>query len=398
MIKRQTLTAFALLAGTLAACSNNAAPTDNTQATDSTRKDSSVMTTTAPNLPEVDKFNSTVDGKSTTLYHLKNKNNFRAAITNFGAKVVALLVPDKEGKLRDVVVGFGSIDDYRKSSDGYYGAIVGRFGNRIGKAMFKLDGKEYHLDANNGPNTLHGGKSGFNTKVWDGKQVDSQTVELTYVSPDGEGGFPGTLTTKVTYKLTDDNSLEIDYAITTDKRTVINVTNHNYYNLNGEGSGTINNHELMIPATKMTAVDFGLIPTGIVPVANTPFDFMAPHKIGERIDSASEQLKFGKGYDHNYVLDKGITTTPKQAARIKGDKSGIVMEVLTTEPGVQFYGGNFMNGRNKFKSGATDDLRTAFCLETQHFPDSPNQPAFPTTVLDAGKTYKSTTVMKFSAE
>ena len=242
---------------------------------------------------------------------------------------------------------------------------------------------------------MHGGRTGFQSRVWDAVQPDSQTVVLTYVSADGEEGYPGKLTTIVTYKLTDDNELHMSYEITTDKKTVVNVTNHNYWNLNGEGSGTINNHELMIKATKYTEVDSTLIPTIISAVTGTPFDFTSFHKVGERVETDNMQLKYGKGYDHNFVLDKGITTNPELVVTIKGDLSGIAMDILTTEPAVQFYGGNFMAAKHTLKSGTKDDFRTAFCLETQHYPDSPNQPSFPTTVLEPGKKYVSTTVHKF---
>lgn len=346
-------------------------------------------------LPAREKFDTVIDGKQNSLYFLTNKNNFRAAVTNYGARMVGFLVPDKDGKLTDIVVGFDNVKDYVKAEERYFGVIVGRFGNRIAKGKFTLDGKTYQLDLNNGANTLHGGRTGFHSRMWDAVQTDSQTVVFTYVSKDGEEGYPGTLTTKATYKLTDDNELRIDYEITTDKKTITNITNHNYWNLNGEGSGTINNHDLMIKATKYTPVDSTLIPTGIETVANTPFDFTASHKIGERIETDNTQLKYGKGYDHNFVLDKGMTAAPELITTVKGDVSGIVMDISTTEPAIQFYGGNFMQSKHTLKSGAKDDFRTALCLETQHFPDSPNQPSFPTTVLEPGKKYVSTTVHKF---
>lgn len=379
---------FVTIAGLLS-CNNNNSTENNKQGADTANASGNVL------LPSKNKFDTLVDGKQISLYYLKNKNNLEAAVTNYGARMVSLLVPDKKGKLIDVVVGFDNAKDFITGGERYFGAIVGRFGNRIAGGKFVLDGKSYQLDLNNGVNTLHGGRTGFHSRVWDAVQLDSQTIELTYVSKDGEEGYPGTLTTKVIYKLTDDNEISMAYEMTTDKNTVINITNHNYWNLNGEGSGTINNHELMIKATKYTPVDSTLIPTGIEPVANSPFDFTSSHKIGERIEANNTQLKYGKGYDHNFVLDKGLTATTEMIATAKGDLSGIEMEVLTTEPGLQFYGGNFMQSQHTLKSGAKDDFRTAFCLETQHFPDSPNQPSFPSTVLEKGKPYKSVSIFRF---
>lgn len=348
-------------------------------------------------MPSQAAFDTTIEGKKISLYFLSNGKDMQAAITNYGARMVSLWVPDKEGKPTDVILGYNNIGDYLHNQENFFGAIVGRFGNRIAKGQFSLGGKPYQLDLNNGPNSLHGGKEGLFKQVWDATQSDSSTLVLTYVSPDGEGGYPGTLTTKVTYRLTDDGAMEYSLEITTDKTTIANVTNHNYWNLNGEGSGTINDHQLMIRASKYTPVDSTLIPTGVEPVAGTPFDFTSFHKIGERVNEENTQLVYGKGYDHNFVLDKGMTSTPEPAATLKGDKSGIVMEVLTTEPGLQFYGGNFMQSAVTLKNGRKDDFRTALCLETQHFPDSPNQPSFPTTVVKPGEVYKSVSVFRFSA-
>lgn len=347
-------------------------------------------------LPAKEKFDSTVDGVKGELFYIRNKNNFQAAVTNYGARMVSLLVPDKTGKLIETVVGFDNLQQFITAEERFFGAVVGRFGNRIAKGKFTLDGKSYQLDLNNGPNTLHGGRTGFHSRFWQGQQIDSAAVQLTYVSKDGEEGYPGQLTVKVTYRLTDNNELRMDYEMVTDGKTISNITNHNYWNLNGEGSGTINDHELMIKAARYTPVDSTLIPTGIEPVANTPFDFTTAIKIGARVEADHLQLKYGKGYDHNYVLDKGITSTPELIAVAKGDKTGIIMEIFTTEPGVQFYGGNFMQSKHQLKSGAKDDFRTAFCLETQHFPDSPNQPSFPSTLLEPGRVYTSTTIHKFS--
>ncbi|HEX7847533.1 MAG TPA: aldose epimerase family protein [Chitinophagaceae bacterium] len=388
MIKQSFLLATVIVAITIS-CNNKPAEQKSTDV------DSSGSSVSA--LPVKQKFDTVLNGKTVSLYILKSKN-LSAAVTNYGARIVGLLTADKNGKPTDVVIGYGSIGEYLSNDEAFFGAVVGRYGNRIAKGKFVLDGKTYQLDLNNAPNTLHGGRTGFHARVWDAVQPDSQTLVLTYVSNDGEEGYPGKLTTKVTYELTDDDELRMEYEISTDKRTIVNVTNHNYWNLNGEGSGTINNHDLMIKAAKFTPVDSTLIPTGIAAVANTPFDFIALQKIGSRIEADNTQLKYGKGYDHNFVLDKGITTSPEPIVLVKGDLSGIKMEISTTEPGVQFYGGNFMGGKNILKSGAKDDHRTAFCLETQHFPDSPNQPSFPSTVLEPGKVYKSVTVHRFTVD
>jgi aldose 1-epimerase len=357
---------------------------------------------TAASLPDAHSFKDTVDGKPTALYVLKNKNNAQAAITNYGARVVSLLAPDKKGVLTDIVDGYDSIGKYIHQPETYFGAIVGRYGNRIGKASFTLEGKKYTLAKNNGPNTLHGGKKGFGAVVWDAKQLSDSSVELSYLSKDGEEGYPGNLKVKVTYTLTGDstNSLKIDYEATTDKATVVNLTNHSYFNLNGQGSGTINNHLLQINAMGYTPVDSTLIPTGkIEPVAGTPFDFNQPTAIGSRIGQDNIQLKYGKGYDHNFVLNAvqgGALSRP--VTTVWGDQSGIVLEVYTDQPGIQFYGGNFMTGSNPLKAGKKDDYRTAFCLETQHYPDSPNQPSFPSTELKPGQTYTSTTVYRLGVK
>jgi aldose 1-epimerase len=299
--------------------------------------------------------------------------------------------------MTDVVVGFGSLKDYLKSTEPYFGATIGRFGNRIAKGKFKLDGKEYQLFTNNGPNTLHGGKKGFQDVVWNANQLNDSTLELKYISPDMEEGFPGNLEVTVVYTLTDKNEFKADYHATTDKKTVVNLTNHAFFNLNGEGSGTINNHVLQIAASSYTPVDSTLIPKGnLESVAGTPFDFRKPMTIGSRLEENNEQLKFGKGYDHNFVLDGGKTDMINPVASVVGDRSGIVMEIFTTEPGLQFYGGNFMQGKNVFKSGAKDEFRTAIALETQHFPDAPNQASFPSTILEPGKSYDSHSIYGFS--
>lgn len=345
------------------------------------------------------KFQKEIDGRKTNLYVLRNKNNMEAVFTNYGGRLVSLLVPDSSGKLVDVVVGFDSVEGFEKSTEPYFGATIGRYGNRIAKGRFSLDGKEYTLFTNNGVNTLHGGKKGYQYVVWDASQPDAQTLVLSYLSKDMEEGFPGNLNVKVTYTLTDDDELKMDYEATTDKKTVVNLTNHAFFNLNGEGSGTILNHSLQIFADQYTPVDTTLIPLGKnASVKATPFDFTTTTTIGKRIEEANDQLKAGKGYDHNFVLNgtKGLGMT--HAATVKGDKSGIVMDIYTQEPGLQFYSGNFMQSKNVFKGGAKDDFRTAFALETQHFPDSPNQAAFPSTVLNPGQTYKTSSVYKFASK
>lgn len=390
---------MAIAVTALFACNNASQQTaagDSTAVQQSTAGDSSIACVSSLNKKS---FESTVDGKATTLYVLKNNNGACAAITNYGGRIVSLVVPDKNGKPTDVAVGFNNLQDYQGPADAYYGALVGRVGNRIAKGKFTLDGKEYTLATNNGPNSLHGGKKGFNAVAWDATQSNDSTLSLSYVSKDGEEGYPGTLTVNVVYTLGADNSIRIDYKASTDKKTVANLTNHTYFNLNGEGSGTILNHLVQIDADKYTPVDATLIPTGkLDAVAGTPFDFTKPTAIGSRIDTVGNvQLKNGGGYDHNFVL-RNAGPALHQAAEVTGDQSGIVMDVLTTEPGLQFYIGNFMTGKNSFKSGAKDDYRSAFCMETQHFPDGPNQKTFPSIVLEPGKEYTSTTVYKFGVK
>ncbi|PWS28732.1 galactose-1-epimerase [Pedobacter yonginense] len=344
-----------------------------------------------------DSFKTSIDGKQTALYTLKNKNNAAAIFTNYGGRLVSLLIPDKAGKLVDVVVGFKSVGDYEKSTEPYFGATIGRYGNRIAKGKFTLDGKTYTLFKNNGQNTLHGGKKGYQYVVWDAKQLNDNTLELHYLSKDGDENFPGNLDVKVTYTLTDDNELKMDYLATTDKATPVNLTNHAFFNLNGDGSGEILKHEVQIYADEYIPVDSTLIPLGkIDKVAGTPFDFTKATTIGARVNDKNEQLTFGKGYDHNYVLNKTKAMNMYHAATVKGDQSGIVMDIYTQEPGLQFYSGNFMQSKNTFKTGAKDDFRTAFAMETQHFPDSPNQPNFPSTILKPGQVYKTSSIYKFS--
>ena len=360
--------------------------------TDSLNNDNSKVVELVP-----DSFKKKIDGKQTALYTLKNANNAEAKFTNYGGRLVSLLVPDKNGKMIDVVVGFSSVEGYEKSTEPYFGATIGRFGNRIAKGKFSLDGKQYTLFKNNGANTLHGGKKGYQYVVWDARQPNEHTIEFHYLSKDLEEGFPGNLDVKVTYTLTDKNELKMDYVASTDKNTVVNLTNHAFFNLNGEGSGSVLGHQVKIYADEYTPVDSTLIPTGkIEKVAGTPFDFTNSKSIGANIEDKNEQLINGKGYDHNYVLNKTKAEGMYHAANVKGDKSGIVMDVYTQEPGLQFYSGNFMQRKNTFKTGVKDDFRTAFCMETQHFPDTPNQPQFPTTKINAGQVYKTSSIYTFS--
>ncbi len=385
----------------LAACNNTSTNTSNT-ITDSITNNKTTTdsaTNNANSMLDKKNFETTADGKQTDLYILQNHSGMKAAITNYGGRLVSLMVPGKNGTMTDVVVGFKSLQDFQNSTESYFGATIGRFGNRIAKGKFSLDGKQYTLFTNNGANTLHGGKKGYQSVVWDAKQLNDSILELTYLSKDMEEGFPGNLNVKVTYSLTADNSFKCEYEATTDKKTIVNLTNHAFFNLNGEGSGSILDHTVQIYANKYTPVDSGLIPTGkLVAVAGTPFDFTKPATIGKRINDSSEQLKNGKGYDHNFVLNGTKVNGLNHAATVTGDKSGIVMDVYTQEPGLQFYSGNFMQSKNTFKGGSKDDFRTAFAMETQHFPDAPNQPSFPSTVLKPGDVYKTTSLYKFSTQ
>lgn len=343
-------------------------------------------------------FGNTAAGEPVELYTLTNANGLEARIMTYGGTVVSLKVPDRNGKLGDVVLGYETLDGYLKNNP-YFGSIVGRYGNRIGKGSFTLNGKKYDLPKNNGENTLHGGIKGFDKVVWKAKQVSSRLgpgLSLTYLSKDGEEGFPGNLSVTVVYTLTNAGELKIDYSATTDKATVVNLTHHSYFNLAGEGD--ILKHELLIKASRFTPVDANLIPTGeLRRVTGTPLDFSKLTAIGARIDQQYEQLILGKGYDHNWVLDNN-TGRLALAARAYEPGSGRVMEVLTTEPGMQFYTGNFLDGSITGKYGQVYKQRYGFCLETQHFPDSPNKPAFPSTVLRPGQRYRTTTVYKFSTK
>lgn len=344
-------------------------------------------------IPDPENFRHRVDGKNTDLYILNNGKGMTAAIANYGGRLVSLIVPDKDGAPTSIVAGFDGLDGYINSTEPYFGATIGRYGNRIAKGQFQLEGKHYQLSVNNGPNTLHGGKFGFQHRVFDAVQSGDSTLVLSYVSPAGEQGFPGKLKVKVTYTLTAANELKLDYEAGSDQTTIVNLTNHAFFNLNGEGSGTISKHLLYINADNYTPVDEVLIPTGkIESVKETAFDFSRATAIGARVNDNNIQLTNGKGYDHNFVLNPHSRSTP--IAKVTGDKSGILMQVYTDEPGLQFYSGNFMQSKNKMRKGQ-DDFRTAFCLETQHFPDSPNQPSFPSTVLKPGEVYQSHSIYQF---
>lgn len=359
-------------------------------------------------LPTSEPFGELPDGTAVELYTVTNANGVVMKATNYGGVLTSLMVPDADGQLEDVVLGFDSVAGYTfeayRASNPYFGAIIGRYGNRIGGAQFELDGETYQLAANNGPNTLHGGNVGFDKVVWDAEPFADergQGVVFTRVSPDGEEGFPGTLTTSVTYLLTDDDEVVFEYEATTDQATPVNLTQHAYFNLGGHDSGTILNHELMLNADAFTPVDAELIPTGEVrPVDGTPFDFRELTPIGERIDADDEQIAFGPGYDHNWVLVEGGADADglRLAARVVEPESGRVMEVYTTEPAIQFYAGNFLDGTLTGKGGVSYERRTGFCLETQHYPDGPNQPDFPSTILRPGETYSSRTVYAFSTQ
>ncbi|MBW1655738.1 aldose epimerase family protein [Flavobacterium quisquiliarum] len=347
---------------------------------------------------ETKNFDTIIDGKKVGLYWIENKG-IKAAFTNYGGRLVGLWVNNKNGKPTDVVVGMNSVKGFKTATEPYFGATIGRVGNRVALGKFTLEGKQYQIPLNNGKNALHGGVKGFQDVVWNAEKTNENTLVFTYLSPDGEQGFPGNLNVKVTYTLTEDNAVRMEYEATTDKTTIVNLTNHAFFNLNGEGSGTILNHELQIYGDKFTPVDEGLIPTGeLKSVKNTPFDFTSKHTIGERIETKDDQLKFGKGYDHNYVLSTAKKDGFVHAATIKGDISGITLDVYTEEIGLQIYSGNFMQSKNTFKSGAKDDFRTAFALETQHFPDAPNQPKFPQITLKAGEKYHTVSLYQFSAE
>lgn len=370
-----------LFAGVLIAssCQNSQ---NNQSATESAAQDTSV-------------FYSTLDEKDVLLYIIEN-DKLKVSVTNFGARLVSLIVKDKNSNPVDVLLGYDSAQEFIDNSKNFYGAVVGRFGNRIGNASFTLNGSTYQLEKNDGENSLHGGTNGVYNKVWTVKSQSKDAITLEYVSPDGEAGYPGNVTMQVTYKLNDQGGLEIDYNGETDKETILNLTSHGYFNLNGEGDATILDHELWIDANKITEVDSQLIPTGKgLDVAGTPFDFTKAKTIGADIDKASEQLTFGKGYDHNFELNKKEGFA--EVASLYAPKTGIEMKILTTEPGLQFYSGNFMTDTDpKGKAGKGYPFRAALCLETQHFPDAPNHSNFPSTVIKPGDKYTSKTEYRFS--
>jgi aldose 1-epimerase len=339
-----------------------------------------------------------VDGRAITLYTLTNSHGMEVRAMNYGGIIVSIRVPDRNHQFADIVLGHETVDGYRPNPP-YFGAIVGRYANRIANGTFKLDGKTYSLPKNDGPNTLHGGTIGFDKVVWDAEPLKGKSgVAFSYFSPNGQDGFPGNLRVKVTYTLTNANALEIDYEATTDKATPINLSNHSYFNLKGEGNGDILDHEIMINADRFTPIDKTLIPTGeLRSVKGTPLDFTKPTKIGARIDDNYEQLVLAHGYDHNFVINRnggGLVL----AARVYEPTTGRTLEVSTTQPGVQFYTGNFLDGTITGKQGHVYKKHYGFCLETQHFPDSPNHPSFPNTILKPGETFQQKTVFKFSAK
>ena len=346
-------------------------------------------------------FGKTADGQNVQIYTLRNRHGMEARITNYGGIVVSLTAPDRNHKFADVALGYNDLESYMNPPFPYFGAIIGRYGNRIAKGRFTLNGVEYTLAVNNGENHLHGGLKGFDRVIWGAQQRNTAAgpaLVLSYVSKDGEEGYPGNLRVTVIYTLTHKNELKIDYTASTDKDTVTNLTHHSYFNLAGEGNGDILDHRVVLKASRFVPTDAGSIPTGeLKNVAGTPFDFLSAHTIGERINQDDQQLKFGNGYDHTWVIN-GRAGVLRLAASVYETTTGRVMEVWTTEPGVQFYTGNFLDDSRPGKSGKPYPRRSGFCLETQHYPDSPNRPNFPTTTLRKGTTYRSTTIYRFSAQ
>ena len=379
----------------LAACNSSSTTSQETAATTTAPADSAATGTSASAMPTSASFGKTADGTEIQLFTLTNTKGMKATISTYGGALTGLLVPDKAGKLSDVVLGFDQAEGYLspefKKANPYFGALIGRYGNRIAKGKFTLDGQAYQVGVNNNGNSLHGGNVGFNQKIWTAKpgtSADGQTLMLTYSSKDGEEGYPGNLSVTVTYTLTSDNALKIDYRATTDKATPVNLTNHTYFNLALGQSQDILAHQVTIPADRYTVVNEQLIPTGeLRPVEGTPFDFTTPHAIGERI------AQVPGGYDHNWVLNQ--TTGQHSAATVYEPTTGRTMQVTTDQPGVQFYTGNFLDGSLKGKAGVVYGKHAGFCLETQHFPDSPNQPTFPSTILKPGDTYHTTTSYTF---
>ena len=384
------VTGWLLLAG----CGSDKTADKTTAAAGTTAPADSTQTNSAA-MPTSASFGKTSDGTEVQLFTLTNANGVKASITNFGGILTSLMVPDKDGKLGDVILGFDNVGGYQSpeflKSGPYFGALIGRYGNRIKDGKFTLDGKAYTLAKNNGANTLHGGKVGFDKVVWQaesGTSAEGQSLKLTYLSKDGEEGYPGNLNVTVVYTLTADNALKIDYTATTDKATVVNLTNHAYFNLNHGAGKDILGHEVTLPADRYNVVDAGLIPTGeLRPVKGTPFDFTTPHAIGERI------AQVPGGYDHNWILN--TPTGQHAAATVYEPATGRTMEVTTDQPGIQFYTGNFLDGTLTGKGGTVYGKNAGFCLETQHFPDSPNQPKFPSTVLKPGETFHSVSTYKF---
>ena len=340
-------------------------------------------------------FQKNLNGKKTDLFILRNKKGIISELTNYGARVVSLWVPDINGSFDDIVLGCSTLDDYISIKERYFGATIGRYANRIKNGKFKINNTDFILKKNNGPNHLHGGNIGYNDVVWEGKQLDNQTVEFKYLSKNMEEGYPGNLNVKVIYHLSDQNELKIEYFANTDEPTYVNLTHHSFFNLLGAGNGNINNHLLYINAKSFTPIDSKLIPTGKIELAEgTPFDFNILTKIGKRLNDEDEQLKFGNGYDHNFVLNNS-NSTDILAARVIEKKSGRILEVYTNEPGMQLYGGNFLDGKTIGKQSKAYNYRSAFCLETQHFPDSPNNPNFPNTLLKPKNNYYSICIYKF---
>jgi aldose 1-epimerase len=363
-----------------------------------TKKEPAVQEEVKPTSEKVTSrpFGALPDGKEVTLYTLKNSQGVEMSVMNYGGIIVSLKVPDKNGKLDDVVLGYDSLSGYLKSNP-YFGALIGRYGNRIAKGKFSLDGVQYMLPVNDGENHLHGGTKGFDKVYWDIQvPADSSSLVLSYKSADGEQGYPGNLDMSVTYTLTDSNEVKVDYKATTDKKTVVNLTQHSYFNLSGNAAQDILSHQLMIAADQFLPVDKTLIPTGeLKPVAKTPFDFNTLTVIGARINDQDQQLLAGKGYDHCWVLKNGESKSLQKVSELYEPNSGRLMEVWTTEPGIQFYSGNFLDGTLTGKGGVAYKHRTGLCLETQHYPDSPNKPAFPSVTLNPGDTYQTSTVYTF---
>lgn len=344
--------------------------------------------------PQSKHFEASIDGKNTHLLSLQNRSGMQVYLTDYGARIVSILVPDQFGNLVDVALGFDSLAKYQQADEQYHGASIGRFANRIAQGQFSLDGQRFQLAQNNGSNSLHGGPNGFHTKVWDRQVSFKNRIDFYYVSPAGEEGFPGTLTVNIAYELSEDNEISIKYKAESDEKTIVNLSNHTYFNLNGEGRGDILNHILTLPATHFLPIDEKLIPFGFeAMVDGSAFDFREGKKIGQEIGNPEEQLQRANGYDHTYVNHQPLS---QPAAGVLGKSSGIQLEVFTSEPGIHLYTGNALSGKDIGKSGLSYPARTGFCLETQHYPDSPNQPNFPTVILEPGETYTSETRYKFS--